>query len=90
MVYRVGLPLWRLFANLGCTVSVRVNFVWDPEAMVFVAVSPDLRGLVAEAPDVNTLRAEVQSSIDELLQLQLKKPNTRAIPIYRDLGLATA
>jgi hypothetical protein len=61
MVYRVGLPLWRLFANLGCTVSVRVNFVWDPEALVFVADSPDLRGLVAEAPDVETLRAEVQS-----------------------------
>ena len=89
MVYRVGLPLWRLFANLGFAVKLRVNVAWDPEAMVFVADSPDLHGLVAEAHDVDTLRTEVQSSIDELLQLQLKKSNTKSITIYRDMGLAT-
>lgn len=90
MIYRVGLPLWRLFIKLGCTASVQVRTIWDQEAKVYVADSPDLKGLVAEAPDLDTLRTEVQSSIDALLSLQLQKfNNVRAIPVYRKVGLAS-
>jgi len=89
-MYRVGFPLWRLFIKLGCTANVHVRAIWDQDARVCVADSPDLKGLVAEAPDLDTLRTEVQSSIDALLSLQLRPLNNiRANPVYREIWFAS-
>ncbi len=73
-MYRVGLPLWKIVSNLGFTVSIRIDVTWDTEAQVFVALSRDLKGLIAEADTLDILKTEVRHSIDELLSLQLK-PN---------------
>ena len=49
--YRVGFPLWKVAARLGAPIHVRIEIIWDEDANVFVATSPDVRGLVVEAKD---------------------------------------
>ncbi len=40
---------------------------WDPEAAVWVATTPDLKGLVTEAETIEALRAKLQGMILDLL-----------------------
>ncbi|MBU3566592.1 DUF1902 domain-containing protein [Polynucleobacter alcilacus] len=72
MFYRVGLPLWRQAAQLGCPMMIRVNAFFDEEAKVFVATSPDLKGLVAEADTLDALEKEVVASASGLMSFQLQ------------------
>ena len=67
MFYRVGLPCWKFAARLGIPLMVRVNAFYDKEANVFVATSPDLKGLVAEAETLDALEREVAASATGLL-----------------------
>lgn len=68
MSVRMGAPLWRLGAWLGMPVTVRVDILRDEEAGVYVATSPDLRGLVVEAETLDELFAEVRSAAVELME----------------------
>lgn len=67
MFYRVGLPFWKIAADLGVPMMVRVNAFHDKEANVFVATSPDLKGLVAEAETLDALEREVTATAIGLL-----------------------
>jgi hypothetical protein len=40
--------------------------VWDPEARVWIAESPDLPGLVTEAETVEALRAKIPAMVQDL------------------------
>lgn len=82
-MYRVGLPFWKVIANLGFPISIRIYVMRDRDAGVFIAQSPDLRGLVVEAHTLESLKLEVQLCIDELLSLQLKPVHGAAIAQYQ-------
>jgi predicted RNase H-like HicB family nuclease len=41
---------------------------WDPEASVWVATTPDLRGLVTEAETIEALRAKLPGMILDLFE----------------------
>ena len=71
MFYRVGLPLWKQVARLGFPMMIRVNAFYDMDASVFIATSPDLIGLVAEANTLDELKKEVVSSACGLISIQL-------------------
>lgn len=71
-MYRVGFPGWKLAASLGVTLVFRVDVLQDPEAGVYLATSPDIPGLVAEAPSIEELFKEVHHGADMLLQDQLR------------------
>lgn len=73
-MYRVGNPFWRLLARLGIPLVVRVDVVYDKDANVYVATSPDLRGLVAEAKTKEELIASVYDCVDLLLEEQVHQP----------------
>jgi len=45
-----------------------VHADWDPEARVWVATTPDLRGLVTEADAIEALRAKLPGMIIDLLE----------------------
>jgi len=45
-----------------------VRATWDPEAEMWVAVSPDLPGLVTEAGSLDELRAKLKIMIPDLLE----------------------
>lgn len=76
-MYRVGFPGWKLAARLGVPLLLRVEVMHDDAAGVFVATSPDLRGLVAEAPTIDGLFRAVYDCTDMLLEDCLKVPPKR-------------
>lgn len=78
-MYRVGFPGWKLAGRMGVTLLYRVNVLHDPEAGVYVATSPDLRGLVAEAPTFDELFREVHAGADELIRDQVVPARPAAI-----------
>ncbi len=45
-----------------------VHADWDPEASVWVATTPDLRGLVTEAESIEALRAKLPGMVLDLLE----------------------
>lgn len=82
-MYRIGLPFWKQAARFGIPLNIRVNVMHDDEANVFVATSDDLRGLVCEASTMDELVVEVNSSINELLSIQLRNPVSRPVTDLR-------
>ncbi len=70
-MFRVGFPGWKLAGRLGATLVYRVDVIHDTEAGVYVATSPDVRGLVAEAATMDALFHEVHAGADELIRDQI-------------------
>lgn len=73
-MYRVGNPFWRFLARLGVPLVLRVDVVFDKEARVYVATSPDLRGMVAEARSRDELISSVYDCVDLLIEDHLHHP----------------
>lgn len=90
MFYRVGLPFWKTFARKFGKARFRVEVMYDKEAKVFVARSPDLNGFVVEAATVDELLREGNNVATMLLEECLKDEVTQADPIYKNLGTAIA
>jgi hypothetical protein len=67
-MYRVGFPFWKRVARAGLPVSFRVDVAHDHEANVYIATSPDLRGLVVEASSVEELVRETNSAVEMLME----------------------
>ena len=73
-MYRVGFPGWKLAARNGVPLLVKIDVIRDTEAVVFVATSADLPGLVVEASDLDPLMPEVYGCVGMLREEQLKHP----------------
>lgn len=73
-MYRVGFPLWKLAARVGIPMLFRIEVHHDQEAGVFIATSPDMRGLVAEASTKEELISSVYDCINMLMVDALKRP----------------
>lgn len=73
-MYRVGMPFWKTVARLGVPLVLRVRVQYDKEAGAYIATSPDLRGLVAEAKCKDELIASVYDCVDLLLEAQMHQP----------------
>ena len=73
-MYRVGFPGWKLAARIGVPLLLRIEVIRDHEAGVFVATSPDLDGLVAEAKTADELVRAVYDCTDMLLEYALHRP----------------
>jgi predicted RNase H-like HicB family nuclease len=69
---------------------VRVTAAWDPEARVWVAESPGVPGLVAEADTVEDLTEKLEHLIPELLEVNQAGVNARGFELVtkRPLQLA--
>lgn len=81
-MYRVGFPFWKVAARLNVPLLVKLEVVHDREARVFIVTSPDLRGLVVEAPDDTSaedmhkeIHGCVQMLMDEMLSQTPKAPS---------------
>lgn len=85
-MYRVGLPFWKLLARLGVPVHLRVFVQRDTESSTFIAVSPDLKGLVVEADTMDDLVTETRDVIDMLLDEYLSS-GKHAEPEFRMRGV---
>lgn len=88
--YRVGWPFWKIVARMTGKASFRVAVVYDREAEVFVATSPDLKGFVVEAETVDELVREANDVVAMLMQERMNNDKTTFEPVYGDLGSAIA
>lgn len=88
-MYRVGFPGWKIAARVGVPLLLRVEVIRDHEAGVFVATSPDLDGLVAEAKTADELVRAVYDCVDMLLEYALHSP-PKARPLAAWSGEAFA
>ncbi len=73
MKYPINFPLASVFARLGATLVIRVNFTFDPVAKVFIATSTDVPGLIVEAETFVDLKNEAEEAIPILLALKNNK-----------------
>lgn len=61
----------------------KIQLLWDNEASVWVATSPDVLGLVLESSSFDALVERVRYAIPELLEL-----NRQKAPFYNLIFLA--
>jgi hypothetical protein len=73
-MYRVGFPGWKLAAGWNIPLVLVVNVVRDDEAGVYIATSPDLKGLVVESKSQENLMRDVYDCVDMLMETLLRKP----------------
>ena len=78
MAYRVGFPFWKWVARARVPVSLRVDVLQDAEAGVYVATSPDLTGLVAEAATLEALVVNINAGVLDLMSDLLDSPTPPA------------
>ena len=78
-MYRLGWPCAILFAEMGLSLLIKVEIIHDNEANVYIATSPDLKGLVVEADTLDELEKEVWDLVPELLSLDKPKLRAKAI-----------
>jgi len=75
-----------LVAKSGRAIEFRVDVHHDREAGVYIATSPDLRGLVVEADSMDQLMEEVRGAVEMLLDFQLSGRHVPVTPEYRYRG----
>jgi Domain of unknown function (DUF1902) len=62
--------------------EITVNAEWYPDAGAWVATSEDIRGLVAQAPDLETLKRKVLPMIEDLVELNKVPIDFPDVPIH--------
>ena len=78
-MYRLGWPCATFFAEMSVPLLIKVEIIHDNEANVYVATSPDLKGLVVEAETLDELEKEVWDLVPELLTLDRPKLRAKAV-----------
>lgn len=66
-MYRLSWPCARLLGRLGVPLEVKVFVRFDEEAGVFVGISPDVEGLVVEAPSLDEIAREVRDLVPAMI-----------------------
>ena len=66
--WRLGFPGWRIAANLGVPIKIKVDVCHDAEAGVYFAASDDI-GLAVESDSLDGLMKEIHSALPQLLVL---------------------
>jgi len=69
---------------------VRIHTLWDPEARVWVAESPDVPGLVTEAETLEALVEKLRALIPELWELNRGPLPPQALTIRLEAEFALA
>ena len=73
MNYPISYPFAKFFSVLGAKLVIRIDFIHDKEADVFVATSRDIQGLVIEAASYAELQSEIKEAIATLSELNNAK-----------------
>ena len=85
--YQVGYPGWKLFAQMGVPLRIRVYYKYDEEAKVFCAASNDFAPRHAFAVEASTwedLQKEVLYAIEEAFEIVFQKDvkESQLKPVY--------
>lgn len=82
MHYRYGWPFGRLARKIGIPMLIRVEVIRDEEASVYVATSPDVRGLVVEASSIEDVINEVRMLILEFIDDDYDQGSRAVTDVY--------
>lgn len=66
--WRLGYPGWRLAANFGLPIKIKVDVFRDEDAGTYCASSDDI-GLAVEAESLDGLMREIHTALPVLLQI---------------------
>lgn len=88
MHYRIGWPLWKLFASMGCEMLYRYEVCFDEESRRFTATSPDIPGLVVEGSSLGEIKEECSVASRELVWGMLH-PSKEFLDKYPDPDVVT-
>jgi hypothetical protein len=89
MYWRLGFPGWRIAANFGIPIQIKVDVCKDEEANVYFATSDDI-GLAVESDSLDALMNEIDLALPELLELArtpIQSPRTD-IRLHKQLAPA--
>jgi len=89
MNYPISYPLANFFSALGAKLIIRIDFIHDKEADVFIATSKDIQGLVIETASYEELQSEIKEAIATLSELSNSKNNMHTDVVLTD-RIATA
>lgn len=89
IMYRIGLPFWKLLARRGVPMHLRVIVQRDNEASVYIATSPDLNGFIVESETIDDLIKESSDVANMLLDEYLSNSN-HAEPEFRLRSITNA
>ena len=62
--------------------NYRINFLWDNEAVVWIATSQDVPGLILESRSFDALVERVRIAVPELLDLNGVKSESLRLSYY--------
>ncbi len=68
LYWSVGFPGWRIAAQLGCPIKIKVHVCRDVEAGVYFATSNAI-GLAVESESLDGLMKEIHIAIPALLEI---------------------
>lgn len=68
LYWSVGFPGWRIAAQLGCPIKIKVDVCRDVVAGVYFATG-DAIGLAVESESLDGLVAEIHAAIPALLEI---------------------
>jgi hypothetical protein len=71
-MYPFNWPLAKTLGSIGVPLLIKVRVFHDDEADVYVASSPNVRGLNIEATTLDELRKEVELTLPDLIDLNDK------------------
>ena len=64
--------------------SYRINMLWDDDAAVWVATSPDVPGLGLESGSFDALVEKVKVAVPEIIEMNGTKPDTLRLPYFTE------
>lgn len=70
--YPIGWIFSGMAERLGVPIGARIHVVFDPEAVVYIATSKDVKGLVVEADTFEQLITETNELIPILISKEQK------------------
>lgn len=76
-MYPFNWPLAEIFNSLGVPLLIVVKVEHDDEAGVYIATSPNVKGLVVEAETLDEVRNEVSLILPDLIEMNYKHMSAR-------------
>lgn len=87
--YPINWPLARFAGSLGVRIKIRIDVEFDSENSVYIATSPNLKGLVVEAATLDEICREVELVLPDFLDVKFhsngSSPNNTRLELCTDL-----
>lgn len=85
-MYPAGIIGWKVAANLGINISVKLMIGFDEEAKVYIGKGAYLNGIFAEGDTLDELFHNLKSATHDILEMELKGKVVEVTPKYQEIN----